>query len=327
MSIQTHSENWVSSIREFMQLEAEAITLVANRLDLSLASIIERLLQLPGRVIFTGLGKTGCVARKAAATFCSTGTPAIFLHAGEAAHGDLGVVSADDVVVALSYSGESAEILNLMPYMQRFKIPVIALTGNPSSQLGKLADQVIDIGIPNEADDNQLAPTCSTTVALAICDALALTLARQRGFTKNQFAVFHPGGNLGRKLLITVEQIMHTDEQIPTAKPELRLRNAIVIISEKRLGVLLAIDSNRQIIGILTDGDIRRIFQSEKNPLEQPISNYITQSPRTIGVDSLAAEALQLMQQNEISVLPVVNKLSEVVGVVHIHDLLKAGVA
>ena len=309
-----------------LKQESDAILRMSTRIDESIDRTIDLMGEIAGRIIFTGIGKMGCIARKAAATFCSTGTPAIFLHAGEASHGDLGIVTSDDVVIALSYSGSSDELLNLMPYMQRYGIPVIAITGKSDSQLARLADSVIDIQVENEAEGH-LAPTCSTTVALAVCDALALVLAQQRGFTEQQFAIFHPGGNLGRKMLTTVQTLMHTGTNIPTAQPDTRLREAIVAISEKRLGSLLLVDNQFKLTGILTDGDVRRIFEKVDNPLEMKVSQLMTKSPRTILSAALAAEALRMMQQDEISVLPVTDDDNKVIGIIHIHDLIKAGLA
>ena len=313
-------------IRSFMKCESEAIEHSAERLDDSILETIDLLLGLQGRVIFTGVGKMGCIARKAAATFCSTGTPAIFLHAAEASHGDLGIVSSNDVVVALSYSGQSDELLKLMPYMQRFKIPVVCVTGKIDSELAKFSDEVIDIHVDSEADFNELAPTSSTTVALAICDAFALTLAKKRGFTKQQFAMFHPGGNLGRKLLTTTQTLMHTGDDIPLAADDVVLRDAIVIMTEKRLGALLVIDGQQHLQGIITDGDIRRILQTKENPLQDPVSTVMNKCPFRTQKDSLAAESLQIMHEHSISVLPVVDD-RVVCGIIHLHDLVKAGLA
>lgn len=299
---------------------------MADRIDDSIARSIELLYEVRGRVILTGVGKMGCIARKAAATFCSTGTPAIFLHAGEAAHGDLGIVSSDDVLIALSYSGQSDEIVGLMPYMQRFEVPVIAVTGNRTSQLAKLSQHVVDIHVAAEAEGH-LAPTCSTTVALAMCDAFAMALAKRRGFTAEQFAIFHPGGNLGRKLLTTVRSLMHTGDGVPVGRQDLKLREAIVVVSEKRLGSLMVVDGEFRLTGILTDGDIRRVFQQSENPLDEPVVELMTNRPQSIGADALAAEAMRQMERHEISVLPVTDQQNKVVGVIHIHDLIKAGLA
>ena len=318
--------NVSSLIRDVLLQESAAIQTLADRIDESVEVVVQLLLEVKGRVILTGVGKMGCIGRKAAATFSSTGTPAIFLHAAEAAHGDLGIVTSEDVLIALSYSGQSEEVLNLMPYMHRFSVPVVAITGNVNGQLASLCDHVINIQVQAEAEGH-LAPTCSTTVALAMCDALAISLAKQRGFTAEQFAIFHPGGNLGRKLLTTVKSLMHSGNDVPLASPDLKLRDAIVVMSEKRLGSLVVVDNDMKLSGILTDGDIRRIFQKTENPLEEVISGLMTTNPQCIESTALAAEAMQRMERYEISILPVTDERDQIVGAIHIHDLVKSGLA
>lgn len=325
-TLNNESSKASSLIRDVLHQESEAIKTLANRIDDSISNAIQLLLDVRGRVILTGVGKMGCIARKAAATFSSTGTPAIFLHAAEAAHGDLGIVTSDDILIALSYSGRSDEVLGLIPYMQRFDVPVIAVTGNRDSQLARLCDHLIDIHVQAEAEGH-LAPTCSTTVALALCDALAIALAKQRGFTAEQFAIFHPGGNLGRKLLTKVKSLMHTENDIPFARPDLKLRDAIVVISEKRMGALMIVDDEFKLQGILTDGDIRRVFQTTDNPLDERVSELMTANPLRIEASALAAEAIKKMEQHEIAVLPVTDDQNKVIGAIHIHDLVKAGLA
>ena len=306
--------------------EADAIVSAASRLGSAAADVVELLSDNQGRAVFSGMGKMGYIARKAAATFCSTGSPAIFLHPAEAVHGDLGVVSPDDIFVALSYSGQTAELLNLLPYMTRFDIPVVAITGNPNSELARHSRLVIDIGVESETAGDEVAPASSTTVGLCMCDALAIAVARKRGFTNEQFAMFHPGGNLGRKLLLTTQQIMHAGDEIPVADPNLKLREAIVEVSQKRLGCVVVTQSD-QIVGILTDGDIRRALQKNENPLGDPVSQHMTPSPISIASTALAADALRLMQQRSITVLPVVDEQQQLTGIIHLHDLLKAGLA
>lgn len=317
----------LAAIRNVLESESRAISLVAARIDATIEQPLELMFALKGRLIFTGVGKMGYIGRKAAATFCSTGSPAIFLHAGEAAHGDLGIVTSEDVVVALSNSGQTAELLNLLPYLHRFDIPMICITGNADSELARRSRYAIDIGITCEADPNQLAPTSSTTVALAVCDALAIALARRRGFTKDQFAIFHPGGNLGRKLLLTTAELMHRGKDIPCAKPDVSLRDAMLEISRKRLGAILIVDGSNRLQGIITDGDLRRILQQNQNPWGDSIAAYMSENPIRISDDSLAADALRLMQESQITVLPVVNADSIVCGIVHLHDLIRAGLA
>ena len=317
----------LDNIREVMLHEAAAIVATAERLGDSATEALELMsLGKQGRIVFSGMGKMGYIGRKAAATFCSTGSPAIFLHPAEAVHGDLGVIGKADVFVALSSSGQTSELLSLIPYLHRFDIPIVAITGNPTSDLAKRSRIVIDIGIASETNGDEVAPTSSTTVALAVCDALAIAIARMHGFTKEQFAIFHPGGNLGRKLLLTVEELMHVGESIPWATRETELREAIVVMSRKRLGSVVVLDQGK-IGGILTDGDIRRILEKNENPLCESVEEHMTLTPETIEQDALAADALRLMQQRSITVLPVVDIEQRVTGIIHLHDLLQAGIA
>ena len=318
--------NCLKQIRDVLLCESSAIQSLANRLDSKVEASVQQLLNCQGRLIVTGMGKMGLIGRKASATFCSTGTPAIFLHPGEAVHGDLGIVTQQDVVLALSNSGETDELISLLPYFSRLGISVISLTGNPQSSLARHATLNIDISVDEEADPISLAPTTSTTVAMAMCDALAVALMHCRGFTKEQFAIFHPGGHLGRKLLTQTRDVMHQGEAIPLATTSDLLRQAMFTISQKRLGCVAVIDSKKQLQGILTDGDLRRAFERTENPLEEPVSKHMTAKPASISVDSLAAQALHLMQERKITVLPVLDGDS-LVGMVHLHDLLQMGLA
>ena len=321
------SADELARIRSVLMREAAAIERAAGRIDASAIRAVDRMMDCTGRVITTGMGKMGCVARKAAATFCSTGTPAFYLQPAEAVHGDLGIVSPADILLALSNSGESKEVLALLPFMSRFEIPVVALTGSATSEWARRADVTILIDVEEEADTIELAPTCSTTVALAMCDALAVALMHRRGFTREQFAIFHPGGSLGRKLLLTVDGLMHTDSACPTISPDTSLQQAIVTISEKRLGATLVVDEQHRLVGILTDGDLRRTFERQPNPLADPVSRWMIPTPLSIPVGSLAAEALKRMEDRQIMVLPVVDSDNRVCGIVHLHDLVRAGLA
>ena len=326
------SDESVGLIVEVLQKESSAILQAAERVDVSIDRAIEFLFGCRGRVIVTGMGKMGCIARKAAATFCSTGTPAIFLHPGEAVHGDLGIVSNNDVLVVLSNSGQTREVIGLLPYMARLGVPVIGLTGNMNSTLSSRCHVVIDTGVAKEADPIAVAPTSSTTVALAMCDALAVTLMYRRGFTRDQFSIFHPGGNLGSKLLIKVSDIMHVGETVPRITiDDSRLDDGIRVISAKGLGAVLVVSHSDEVIGIVTDGDVRRIIElaareSEGNVWEQPLSKHMTREPKTIEANALAAEAMRLMEDSGITILPVVDS-GKLVGVVHLHDLIRAGLA
>lgn len=327
----------VGQFVDVLRKEAEAILAAADRVNNSAGEAVEILSACSGRVIVTGVGKMGCIARKAAATFCSTGTPAIFLHPSEAVHGDLGIVTENDVLVVLSNSGETRELMELLPFVIRLGVSVISLTGNTSSSLAKRSTVVIDTGVESEADPISIAPTNSTTVALAMSDALAVALMNKRGFTREQFAIFHPGGNLGGKLLIKVMDLMHAGDRIPICLESDTLQKGIETISAKGLGAVFVVSNQSQSIqlsGVLTDGDLRRIVQSTLpsggNVLSEPMSKFMNSEPKSIEAESLAAEALRLMEDNGITVLPVVKKQgrgNELAGVIHLHDLVRAGLA
>lgn len=313
-----------ATICQVLQLEADSICDLIPRVGSSAVQAVERLLACRGRIITTGMGKMGFVARKAAATLASTGTPAFFLQASEALHGDLGIVTKDDLVLALSNSGETEELIELIPHFQRAAVPIVALTGSPRSTLARASSVVVDIAVTSEADADCPAPTCSTTAALAMCDALAVALLKRRGLTRDQFAIFHPGGQLGRRLLLTVGNLMKRDERIPTAVATLRLRDAIVAMSRGGLGAVFVVDDSRKLLGILTDGDLRRIFQARANPLDATLFELMVTTPHVIAAEALAAQALRLMEDNAITVLPVVDADHRVCGALHLHDLLHA---
>ena len=321
---------------EVLRHEAAAILAAAGRVQSSIDSAIDLLANCEGRVIVTGMGKMGCIARKATSTFCSTGTPAVFLHPSEAVHGDLGIVTKNDVLVALSNSGETREVIELLPFMARLGVPVIGLTGSINSSLAKRCEAVIDTGVEAEADPIALAPTSSTTVALAMCDAMAIALMNRRGFTKEQFAIFHPGGNLGGKLLIKVGDLMHVGDEIPKIAAEnTTLEMGIKKISAKGLGAVFVVSSvTEEVVGVMTDGDLRRIIESmsQSNDENQGtiwqdlLSQHMSPNPKSIESNALAAEALRLMEEHGITILPVVES-KKLVGVIHLHDLIRAGLA
>jgi arabinose-5-phosphate isomerase len=281
------------------------------------------LAEATGRVIVSGIGKSGLIARKIAATFASTGRPAAFVHPAEASHGDLGMIQAGDVVVCLSWSGETAELADIIQYTRRYRIPLIAITSNPDSSLGREADIRLVLPQAQEACPHGLAPTTSTTMQLVLGDALAMALLEAKGFTARDFGVFHPGGKLGARLLF-VRDVMHQGEQIPWVGLAARMAEAVVEISQKRVGCVCVLDSEGRLAGIITDGDLRRHMRSDL--MDAAVSEIMTRSPRTIEADALAAEALELIS-HRISVLPVVDDDRKVVGVVHFHDLLRRGVA
>lgn len=321
MSQSTHE------IKRVLEWEAACLQSAAARDHTAAGMVVEQAFACRGRVILTGMGKMGWVGRKAAATFCSTGTPSLFLHPSEAIHGDLGIVSADDLVIALSNSGETAELLALLPFLKRQGLPLVALTGKPRSTLAQQADFVIDVSVSAEADQISDAPTASTTVTMAICDALAVAVMKRRGFTREQFAIFHPGGFLGRKMLLTAADLMHRGDRIPRIYRDMALREAILVMSQKALGCGFVVDSQNQLLGILTDGDLRRVFSAHLNPLADPVANFFKPNPHAVSADCLAAEVLRLMEQHSIAVVPIVDGEKQLQGVIHLHDLLRAGLA
>ena len=316
----------IAHVRDALKCEAQAIAAAVDRVDHRIAQAVQILFDCSGRLIITGMGKMGLIGRKAAATFSSTGAPAIFLHPVDALHGDLGVVTDDDVVIALSQSGATEEVITLLSYMHRRGVPVIALTGQLSSALAATSTVVVDTSVDREADPIAVAPTASSTLALAMCDALAIALMHARGFTSEQFAQFHPAGSLGRKLLTSVDELMKSGARVPIVSSQTKLQEAIVEISQKGLGCVFVCDDN-ELKGILTDGDLRRVFEAGENPLSQPVVDFMTENPTSIGPNSLAVEALHLMERHSITVLPVVDDSNNVVGAIHLHDLLTAGLA
>ena len=317
-------------IAEILKLEASMINAASERLADNCVEIVDLLVSCRGRILLTGLGKTGFVARKAAATLCSTGAPAIFLHPSEAVHGDLGIVSKQDILVAMSNSGETEEILKLIEFMRRSGVPVVALTGNLKSTLACHSNFVIDCQVSREADQLSLAPTCSTTLMLAVTDALAIAVMEQRGFTAEEFAQYHPGGALGKKLLLKASDVMHVDPAIPVTNQSVALRDAIALVSQHKLGCLFLTDEFAKVSGVLTDGDLRRCFQSWQGSIEElmdsEVAAVMTQDPLKIDRNQLAAIGLSLMEDRQITVLPVIED-GYLVGVVHLHDLIKAGLA
>ena len=275
------------------------------------------------------MGKSGIIGRKMAATFASTGTPSFYLHPAEGIHGDLGMVTADDVVIALSNSGETGEILNILPSLRRIGAKIIAMVGNANSTLAKNSDVVLDVGVEKEACPLGLAPTSSTTAALAYGDAIALALLQKRNFTASQFAVFHPGGSLGRKLLLTVGNIMHKGEENPLVSAETTVQEALFVITDKGLGAVSVVDEEGKMLGVLTDGDIRRGLSKGVDFLQRSVADLMTKDPKYITADKLAAQALHLMESNQpkpITVLPVLDENKVVIGLLHMTDLVRQGV-
>ena len=314
---------------QVLQEESKAVLDLIETLDHRFETAVELILSSKGRVVCTGMGKSGHIARKVAATLASTGTPALFLHPGEGVHGDLGMVTADDVVLAFSNSGETSEVISLLPSLRRIGAKLISVVGNPSSTLGKNSDVVLIVCVDKEACPLGLAPTSSTTAALALGDALAVCLLDQHQFTPENFAVFHPGGSLGRKLVLTVENIMHGGENNPIIYKGSTVQDALFVMTHKGLGATNVVDEEGHLIGLVTDGDIRRGLDSGSNFLVWPVEDMMTKTPRTITKDKLAAEALHMMEKHQprpITVLPVVSEDGKSLGLVHITDLLRRGI-
>lgn len=311
--------------KEVLTIEGEGIFGLIGKLDDNFVRAVELIFAAAGRVIVTGVGKSGIVGRKIVATLNSTGTPALFLHPVEAMHGDLGMISPGDVVLALSNSGETAELTVLLPSIKRLGIPLIALTGRVGSTLARHSEVVIDVGVPREACPLGLAPTASTTAALAMGDALAIALLTQRGFQASDFRRFHPGGSLGARLSLAIREVMLSGDKIPRLSPETKLREALPEIDRKGFGAALVVDASDRLLGIFTDGDLRRCLKNHRNIEGLTLGAVMTTSPHVIGPEALASQALELMEQKAITVLPVVAVDRRVVGIVHLHDLLGRG--
>jgi arabinose-5-phosphate isomerase len=312
--------------RDVLQTEAGAVLALADRLDERFTRAVELLLACKGRVVVSGIGKSGHIARKIAATLASTGTPALFVHAAEAAHGDLGMITSDDVLVALSYSGEGDELLTMLPVAKREGTPLIAMTGNGSSALARLADVHLDVRVDKEACPLNLAPTSSTTAMLALGDALAVACLDARGFGPDDFARSHPAGALGRRLLTYVRDVMRTGDRIPQVNLDTSLIDALREISRKQLGMTAVLDAEGRLQGIFTDGDLRRLLERATDVRSVKLADVMTRHPLTIAPDVLAVEAAQLMDQRKKNQLLVVDGSGALVGALHMHDLMAAKV-
>jgi arabinose-5-phosphate isomerase len=306
--------------------EAEAIQAMVERIDERFEKACELILACKGRIVVTGMGKSGHIGNKIAATLASTGTPAFFMHPGEASHGDLGMITAQDLLIALSNSGETAEITTLLPLIKRLKLPLISLTGNPGSTLAEFADINLDVAVEKEACPLGLAPTSSTTASLAMGDALAVAILQARGFTEEDFARSHPGGSLGRRLLLRVSDIMHTGNAIPVVDQSATLKQALLEISNKGLGMTAIADSHRKLLGIFTDGDLRRTLDSQANIQTALIPEHMTANCVTIQPEQIASDALTLMDDKKINALIVTDKNGLIQGALNMHDLLRAGI-
>ena len=313
--------------RAVLKTEAAAISALTERLDQGFHDACDLLLNCAGRIVVTGMGKSGHIGNKIAATLASTGSPAFFMHPGEASHGDLGMITADDLVIALSNSGETSEITLLLPWLKRIGIPLLALTGNPASTLARSADIHLDVSVAAEACPLGLAPTSSTTATLAMGDALAVAVLEARGFTEEDFALSHPGGNLGRRLLLRVSDIMHTGAAIPLVTAETTLEDTLLEITAKGLGMAGVIDSaTKQLLGIYTDGDLRRTFAKMPDIESALVRDYMTANCVTIEAERIASEALKIMHDKKVNALMVVDNELTIQGALNMHDLLRAGV-
>lgn len=313
--------------KEVLQIEADSILSMKDRIDADFEKAIDILCSCKGRVIVTGMGKSGHIGRKIAATLSSTGTPSYFLHPAESTHGDSGIITRDDTVIAISNSGETAELMNLLPLIERFGVKMIAMTGKKESTLGRKSDVVLDVSVEKEACPLGKAPTASTTATLAMGDAVAICLLKKRGFTEEDFLMFHPSGALGRGVLYHVSDLMMTGDRIPVVNENNNFHDTIQLISAKKLGCAIMINNQGIMTGILTDGDIRRTLLKYDTTSSLTAKDVMTQNPKVILDTDLAAKALHIMEKHSITALAVCDSTNRPVGIIHVHDLLKAGVA
>jgi len=319
--------NYISLGRAVIEEEIAALKKLPERLDEQFSAACEAILHCKGRIIVTGMGKSGHIGNKIAATLASTGTPAFAVHPGEASHGDLGMITEDDVVIALSNSGQSEEILAILPVIKRLGIKLISFTGEPNSELAQASDFHLNIAVDKEACPLNLAPTSSTTTTLVMGDALAIALLEARGFTADDFARSHPGGRLGKRLLVRVNDLMHTGNAIPKVTADVSLEQAILEITGKGLGITAIVTEHDTLEGIFTDGDLRRTFEKGIDLKTAIISDVMTRQYASISADALAVDALNQMEKLSITALPVISDDSQLIGIIHMHDLLKAGIA
>jgi len=312
--------------RAVIEAEAQSIHALIQRIDDKFVKACQILLECKGRIIVMGMGKSGHIGRKIAATFASTGSPSFFIHPGEAKHGDFGMITVNDVLLVISNSGETEEILSILPFIKRLALPLITLTGKPRSTLANNATVNLDVSVEKEACPLGLAPTSSTTAALVMGDALAISLLEKRGFTAEDFALSHPGGTLGRRLLLRVDEVMHKGNAIPSVDFDANLKTALMEMTQKKLGMTTILHDNKQLAGIFTDGDIRRAFDNNVDIHQTSIKEVMTKDPKVISPEMLAAEALHIMETHKITSLIVVDENKIPLGVIHMHDILRAGV-
>ncbi|MDX1902443.1 MAG: KpsF/GutQ family sugar-phosphate isomerase [Gammaproteobacteria bacterium] len=313
--------------RAVIDSELEAVRALKTRIDENFAQACRYLLDCKGKIIVMGIGKSGHIARKLAATFASTGSPAFFIHPAEARHGDFGMIAPGDVILIISNSGETSELLDIIPFIKRLGLPLISLTGKIESTIARIATVNINISVEKEACPLGLAPTSSTTAALVMGDALAVSLLDRRGFTPEDFALSHPGGALGRRLLLRVEEIMHKEEAIPRVSMDVPLKTALMEMTQKKLGMTTIINSDQQLVGVFTDGDVRRAFDGEADVHNTIIRDIMTPNPKVIPPHTLAVDAQRIMENHKITSLIVTDHTHKPVGVVHMHDILQAGIS
>ena len=313
--------------RHFINLEAEAVAGLTSVLDASFEQAVETMLKCRGRVVTTGIGKAGLVARKIAATLASTGTPAFFLHPAEATHGDLGMITSDDVALALSNSGQTEEILRIIPSLKHLRVPLIAITSNAKSDLVRLADTALVMAIDREACPLNLAPTSSTTAMMALGDALALCLLEARGLTPQDYALFHPGGSLGRRLLIKVSDLMHTGDENPVVWHHTPLSEAILVMTSRKLASTSVVDDQGKLVGFFSDGDLRRYLVKGEVDMTKPMADLMTANPKVARPSMMAVKAFEILTEFKILELPVVDDEHRPIGMIHLHDITRAGIA
>ncbi|WP_020409654.1 KpsF/GutQ family sugar-phosphate isomerase [Hahella ganghwensis] len=321
-----HSHEYIKAAIRTIEIEAESVATLKHRVDEDFVKACDIILACEGRVVVTGMGKSGHIGTKIAATLASTGTPAFFVHPGEASHGDLGMITSKDVVLALSNSGNTAEVVTILPLIKRMNARLISMTGNPKSTMSQMADVNLDVSVASEACPLGLAPTSSTTASLVFGDALAIALLEARGFSAEDFAFSHPGGALGRRLLLKVSDIMHADDRVPVVKSGESLSSSLLEMTRKGLGMTCVVDANNKICGIFTDGDLRRSLDKAIDIHNCVIDDVMTKQFKYVSKDTLAAEALSVMQQKAIGAMPVVTESGEVIGAFNMQDMLRAGV-
>ncbi len=320
-------ESILDIARKVLKTEAEAVSALIGKLNSDFEKAVDLIYQSKGRVVVTGMGKSGLIGKKIAATLASTGTPAFFMHPAEAIHGDLGMVTRDDVVIAISNSGETEELVELIPFLKRFDVGLISMTGNPNSTLSRAGGVILDVSVIEEACPLGVVPTASTTAALAMGDAVAVALLIKRGYKEEDFAFFHPGGSLGKKLFTKVKDLMHSGDALPVVEADKDMIKTVMQISSKRLGVTIVIDKDRKILGIVTDGDVRRgVERWDKALFDMKAGEVMSRNPKTISEEELAAKALSVMENYAITALVVPDEEGRAKGIIHLHDILKQGI-